>query len=385
MVAFYRKGYSLREVAATFKESKSTVQRWVKFASGKRLERVDFYDKKPGSDIPRNKYSKRVEHRVLTIRKFLKEKSILGLFGPDAIRNTMIKQGDREVPSRQAIANIIKRHGLVDRRVRIHHPAPPPGWYLRGLVSKKVELDSADIVEKLYLRGGQEVQLFNVISLHGSLLFSVADKVITTEIVIDALTVPWQQFGLPRYVQFDNDMVFQGSRKKKAIGRVLRFCLSLGVIPLFTTPYEQGFQGKIERFHGEIQRKFWRRKYFKNIRYVKEHLKQYVLEHRLKQQQNIVTSPQRRTFPKRWKWDETKWGIVPNTMIIYLRRTNEHGFISFLENDFWVGQHWVNRLVRAEVDLVKGVLRFYALRRADWKKHQLIKTRKFNVKNLLKK
>jgi hypothetical protein len=117
MVAFYRRGYSLREVAATFKESKSTVQRWVKIASGQRLERVDFYDKKPGSAVPSNKYSKRVEHRVLTIRKFLKEKSILGLFGPDAIRTAMLEQGDREVPSRQAIANIIKRHGLVDRRV----------------------------------------------------------------------------------------------------------------------------------------------------------------------------------------------------------------------------------------------------------------------------
>jgi hypothetical protein len=197
MVSFYRRGYSLREVAEIFKESKSTVQRWVKFSSGKRLERVDFYDKKSGSEVPPNKYSQRVEHRVLTVRKFLKEKSILGLFGPDTIRNAMLEQGDREVPSRQAIANIIKRHGLVDRRVRVRRPAPPPGWYLRDLVSKRVELDSADIVEKLYLKGGQEVQLFNVISLHGSLLSSVANNVITAEIVIDALTERWQQVGLP--------------------------------------------------------------------------------------------------------------------------------------------------------------------------------------------
>jgi hypothetical protein len=95
-----------------------------------------------------------------------------------------------------------------------------------------------------------------VISLHGSLLSSVADKVITAEIVIDALTEHWQQFGLPRYVQFDNDMVCQGSRKKNAIGRVIRFCLLLVVILIFTTPYEQGFQGKIERFNSEIQQNF---------------------------------------------------------------------------------------------------------------------------------
>jgi hypothetical protein len=37
MVTFYRAGHSLREVAETFTESKSTVQRWVKFASGQRV------------------------------------------------------------------------------------------------------------------------------------------------------------------------------------------------------------------------------------------------------------------------------------------------------------------------------------------------------------
>jgi hypothetical protein len=56
----------------------------------------------------------------------------------------------------------------------------------------------------------------------------------------------------------------------------------------------------------------------------------------------------------------------------------------FLENDFLVSQHWLNRLVRAEVDLVKGVIRFYVLRRADWKKHRLLKTINFNVIKIIK-
>jgi hypothetical protein len=58
-------------------------------------------------------------------------------------------------------------------------------------VSKKAELDRVDLVEKWSLRGDQEVQLFHVISLHGSLLYSVADKVITSEIVMDASTEHW--------------------------------------------------------------------------------------------------------------------------------------------------------------------------------------------------
>jgi hypothetical protein len=208
MVSFYRAGYSLREVSERFKESKSTVHRWVQFAEGQCLERVDFYNKKTGTSQPFNKSARRLERQVLTIRRDLKEKSILGLYGSEAIHFEMIRRGMTNVPTSRTIAHIVKRHGLVDRRVRVRYPSPSPGWYLRDLVSKKSELDRVDIVEKLYLHGGQEVQLLNMISLHGSLMYSVADNVITSEIVVDALTELWQKFGLPRYVPFDNGMFF---------------------------------------------------------------------------------------------------------------------------------------------------------------------------------
>jgi hypothetical protein len=64
-------------------------------------------------------------------------------------------------------------------------------------------------------------------------------------------------------------------------------------------------------------------------------LKDYIPEHRLRQQSNIVTSPPRRTSLKRWEYNETTLKIAHNTMIIYLRRTDEHGYISFLENEFF--------------------------------------------------
>jgi transposase len=124
MVSFYRAGHSLREVAKTFNESKSSVQRWVKFAEGQRLERVDFYNKKTGTGSPFNKSSKRLERQVLTIRQHLKAKSILGLYGSEMIHSEMVRRGMSDVPTSRTIANIIKRYGLVDRRVRVRHPSP---------------------------------------------------------------------------------------------------------------------------------------------------------------------------------------------------------------------------------------------------------------------
>jgi hypothetical protein len=158
------------------------------------------------------------------------------------------------------------------------------------------------------------------------------------------------------------------------VGKVIRLCLSLGVTPVFATPYEQGFQGKIERFNGEIQAKFWRRKRFKNLGEMTKHLEHYVQAHRQEHQSEILSAPRRRPFPKRWKREETK---LSSGGIIYLRRTDGAGYVHFLEQEFLVSEHWINRLVRVEVDLDKEQIRFFALRRADWKKQRLIKTVKF--------
>jgi len=376
MVAAHRAGGSLREVAKVFGETKSTVQRWVAFAQGKRLDRVDFHDKKSGTKKPKNKSSAKLEKRVLKLRKHLKEKSILGLHGADAIRDEMLRRGDRDVPSSRTIGNILKRNGMLDRRTRVRRPAPPPGWYLPGLQQRKHELDSFDIIEGLYLHGGQEVQFLNGISLHGCLLHSMAMEAMTAENTVLALIEHWKQFGLPKYVQFDNDMVFQGPRKQNAIGKVIRLCLSLKVIPVFTTPYEQGFQGKIERFNRELQEKFWRRKRFKNMKEIERRLAEYVQAHRLAHQAEIVTAPSRRPFPKRWKRDDTR---PPRGKMIYLRRTDGSGRVRFLEREFLVSEHWINRLVRAEVNLDDGKVHFFALRRSEWKSQRLLKTIKFSL------
>ena len=128
MVAAYRTGASLREVAKDFKETKSTVGRWVAHAQGKRLDRIDFYDKPSGSKQPKNKSPRTLETRVLQLRKYLKDKSILGLHGAATILEEMKRRGDTTIPAKSTISNILKRNGMIDNRTRIRRPAPPPGW-----------------------------------------------------------------------------------------------------------------------------------------------------------------------------------------------------------------------------------------------------------------
>jgi hypothetical protein len=55
----------------------------------------------------------------------------------------------------------------------------------------------------------------------------------------------------------------------------------------------------------------------------------------------------------------------PQGKLIYLRRTDDKGRADMLGHVFKVQEHWVYRLVRAEVDLDQRTIRFYSLRRRE--------------------
>jgi hypothetical protein len=48
---------------------------------------------------------------------------------------------------------------------------------------------------------------------------------------------------------------------------------------------------------------------------------------------------------------------------VFIRRTNEKGEVQLLGHTFVVNPQWPNRLVRADLDLTKGRIGFFTLRR----------------------
>jgi hypothetical protein len=122
-------------------------------------------------------------------------------------------------------------------------------------------LDSFDIVEGLVIKDGPQVEVLNGVSLHGGLVVSwLTASPVTAEKTVTSLTEHWREVGLPGYAQFDNDMTFHGTpRYPDALGRVVRLCLSLGVVPVFVPPRETGFQAMIESYNGWWQTRVWSR------------------------------------------------------------------------------------------------------------------------------
>lgn len=352
----------MRSVARAHAVSLSTVQWWVRRAGDRALERVDWSTRPP---IPRtgHRTEAAVEDLVLRLRRELRDTSDLGEYGARAIYGALAARGHSVVPSVRTIGRILDRRGALDAGRRIRRPPPPPGWYLPDIPAGRAELDSFDIVEGLALEGGIRLEVLNVVSLQGGLPGAWPQPLVTAKTTVTALVQHWRDFGRPAYVQFDNDSVFQGEhRGRDTLGRVVRTCLQLDVIPVFVPPQESGFQAAIENFNGRWQAKVWARFHHDSLRALQERSRRYVTAYRQRAAARIEAAPARRPVPGFWEPDLQ---AQPAGVVIFLRRTSEAGTVRFLGRHFAVDPSWPHRLVRCEVHLSSETIRFYALRRRE--------------------
>jgi putative transposase len=363
MVAAVRRGQSLHAVARQFKVSVPTVQRWRDRAKGQRLDRLDFRDRSCAPHTVANRTPAAVERLILDIRTFLKDESPLGEFGAQAIQTELRRRRSKPLPSLRTIGNILSRYGALDYRRRRRFPAPTPGWYLPAVARGLAELDEWDFVEGLRIGGGPEVEVLNVISLHGGLAGSFPQPPFDTDAALQAILKHWREVGLPDYAQFDNDTRFTGPHQHAdTIGRIIKLCLALGVVPVFAPPREHGLQNGIESYNGRWQEKVWSRFHFEDLAHLQQQSQRYVAAYRKKKAARRERAPRRRPFPKRWQFDAQ---AKVSGRIIFIRRSGEQGAVEVLGHQFAVDEHWLHRLVRCEVDIAANEIRFYALRRRE--------------------
>jgi putative transposase len=362
MVAAVRRGETLRAVARRFRVGVATVAHWVARAKGQRLDRVDWSERSRTPHKTR-RTATAVEDLVLKARRDLAQ-SDLGAVGAEPIRQALLGQGVADVPSLRTINRILARRGALAGRPRTRRPPPPRGWYLPDVATAKAELDSFDIVEGLVIKDGPEVEVLNGVSLHGGLVVSwprVAP--VTAALTVTSLTEHWRAVGLPGYAPFDNDRIFQGThRSPDALGRIIRLCLSLGVVPVFVPPRETGFQAMIESYNGWWQARVWSRFQHPDPEGLQERSRRHVQALRQHRAARVEAAPDRRRFPAGWKLDLKK---RPRGQLVYLRRSSGLSAVSLLGRTWPLGQVWPNRLVRCEVDLNHDKIRFFTLRRKE--------------------
>lgn len=358
----------MREAAKQFRCSVGTAWAWVHRARHRRLDRVDWADRPRGRAVPANRTPRKVERRIVRLRRWLALHDPLGYIGPEAIRRKLLSEG-LATPAARTIARILRRAGLTPQK-RQRHPPPPPGWYLPRVARGEAELDQLDVVEGLHLRDLGSVEVLTGISLWGKLaLAEPTTRSWRIESIRPILAAHWLPRGAPEYLQMDNDPRFAGStRAVRRLGRLIGFCLNAGVIPVFTPPRETGFQAAIESFNALWQAKVWQRFRHRSLAQLRAHNRAFLQAHRALLHRE---GPERRHSPR------------PSVhQIIFLRRTDGTGHIHILGAELCVAAHWAHRLVRAELDVHSQMVRVYALRRREPTHQSLLKTTRFLLRGV---
>lgn len=364
MVALVRSGLSQRAVARRCGVSLSTLQLWLGRAGERPLDEVDWHDR-PHVAHRIRRTPQETEALILTVRRELRDESVLGEFGAAAIRQTLLTRPDLPgpPPSIRTIGRVLDRGGALDGRRRVRRASPPPGWHLPDLAARGVELDSFDVIEGLRFQGGATLDVLTAISLHGSLpgAWPMMPGVRATT-AVTAMREHWLAAGLPGYAQFDNDARFDGGHgHPNSIGPVIRFCLAVGVVPVFVPPREMGFQASVEAFNGRWQRAVWARTWNPGLEGLRLRTEAYLRAWRVQRAVRIEAAPGRRSFPA----EVPNLGRPPVGRLVFLRRTNPAGSVEILKRRYPVSPLWLHRLVRAELDLDARNVRFFALRRRE--------------------
>lgn len=375
MVAAARCGQAQRAVARYFGIGLGHLQYWLARTRGQRLDRVDWSNQSNAPRAHGRQTKTSVQRRVLALRRELRQ-SDLGFVGAQAIQDALRTEcPHRRLPSLRTIGRILKRHGALDAVRHVRRSAPPAGWYLPEVAAGTAELDAFDVIEDLPLEGGPRLDVLTTRALWGSVCGAWISAAMRARWLCERLETHWRAHGCPAYAQFDNDSRFQGTHTHPdVLGQVIRFCLSLGVTPVFAPAREHGPQNLNESFNHLWQQKVWHRFHHASALAFQARSDRFVAAYQRRRAAREDRAPDRRPFPKRWTLDLHQ---RPRGMVIYLRRTDEFGAIRVLGHRLEVDAQWVHRLVRAEVDLEAQQIRCYRLRRRAPDEQPLVRTIKY--------
>jgi hypothetical protein len=231
---------------------------------------------------------------------------------------------------------------------------------LPEVAAARAELDSCDFIEGLTFSRQRSFDVLTAISLWGHC--ATAHAIRPRKHLSGArraLTVRWQRWGLPAYAQFDNDSIFQGSHGHPShLGRLVHYCLCLGVTPVFAPPREQGFQNQIESFNALWQAKVWRRRHHRNAAQLRRRSSAFLAAHQAKHALRLDAGPGRGPFP-------TVVSRRPlGNRVILLRRADALGSVKIGRRFFRLPPGYAHRLVRCEWRLDLAQLAIFALHRA---------------------
>jgi hypothetical protein len=247
-VELYLKGVPISDIVDKLGRTRQWVHKWL---ARYRSEGGDdwYHSKSRSPKQARNRTPPKEEELVINVRKALADRRY-SQTGALSIMYEIEGMGLKP-PSIPTINRILKRNNLINTSsVKQRKGIEYPNYFTL--------VQQMDLVGPRYLTGGSRFYFQNIIDTenHHVGVYPIKDKSSTT--IARYLAHFWSVYGLPDFLQMDNELSFRGSnRYPRSFGIVVRLALLQGVTPIFIPPSEPWRNGVIEKFNSNLYKYFF--------------------------------------------------------------------------------------------------------------------------------
>lgn len=349
--------------------SRNWVYKWIERSQSDDKEWYHSQSRRPHTSP--NKIDNHLEAEVVNSRIRLQKRDTpetrYSFCGTVGIHQDLDKKGIENKPSLSSISRIIRRHGLVgsipkssnDKKKKIYYPVTNARYpnYLHQL----------DIITPLYISGYGKVISVNRIDVFTSHANLNQFDAKNSENILTFIIEDWKQFGIPHYLQVDNEAAFRGGLyHPRSFGKLVRFCLNFGVQMIFIPYNEPWRNAHIESLNGRFQKLVWNNNRFLNLHEFRIESAKFRKQHnnyqsyRSKEFRNCIQRPFTKTFlPENFLYDITQKLPITTGNIHFIRQVNENGQITIFNEAFYVNKKYCFEYIWTVLNTREQSLSFY--------------------------
>lgn len=259
-----RQGKTVAEVAQSLNRHPNWVRKWQKRFKNEGWSGLK--DRSRAPKKPNRKLSSKIRSVICQTRLELEAEAALGeglkYIGGRAVRTRLKEKRIKPLPSVSHIERTLRETGLTKPRSK---SGEPEIIYPHLKPDAPHQLCQVDIVPH-FLQGGQRVSCFNAIDVVSRYPTGQSFAQRRSQDAAKFLVHVWQEMGIPRYTQVDNESCFSGGfTHPYVLGKVVRLALEVGTGLVFSPVHHPQSNGFVERFHQDYDRHVWKDTYLSDL------------------------------------------------------------------------------------------------------------------------
>lgn len=310
--------------------------------------------------------------------------------GAIAIHQEMAKRNILNIPNPRTINRILKKRNLIIKKPKSLTPKSKK-YYPELAALYPNHRHELDLVTPRYIAGYGKVVSVNrkdAFTGHANLQIHQAKG---ADEVLEFLAEDWKVFGIPDYLQLDNEASFRGGmRHPRSFGKLLRFCLNFGVQIIFIPWKEPWRNPYIENFNGSFNRLLWLKKRFQDMEHLRTEAKRFLVK--VNEYENYkkacfsntqALNHTLRFFPENFRFDPSMSLPITKGKIHFIRLVEQDGAIVLLNERFEVNQNLSFEYVWATIDTEKQLLSVFHQPAKD-QKRILVKEHQYQLREEVK-